>query len=398
MLLYFKTSNNLSYQDETEFSMVAGTYTEHPENTIDIEKYKIKVLKTSVIYGANASGKSNLLKAITNGVYFIQNSFSDSQSHDNLYFFYNLNDERNISKPISYVYGILIKGIQFEYSFSFNMDRIVEEQLLEYRSQKPIQHFHRKYNTENNTYDWRFSEHFTGKKETVKDITNQRTLFLTIGSQTELPIAMKVLYWFRHEIVWSMDSHSPGTVSLDYTLRFIQNNPSRKKSILKFLREADFTIVDILVEETKTGLKGTTYHKTKNINGEESITPFDLTLQESSGTNRFIAWIGIWIDVISNGKTLIIDELGTSMHSLLSKHLISEFHSENIYQSQLIFTTHDTNLMTLELFRRDQIWIVDRDLLGNSQLYPISDFKIKKGKVIENSYLQGVYGGIPHIQ
>jgi uncharacterized protein len=398
MLLYFKTSNNLSFQDEIEFSMVAGSFTEHPENFIDIEKYKVNVLKSALIYGANASGKSNLLHAISNGIIFIQNSFLNSKSFDQMPFFHNLNDERNEIKPTHYVYGILINSIQFEYSFAFNNERILQEQLLEYKSQKPIQHFNRQFNVASGIYDWNFSSHFTGKKETVKDITNHKTLFLTIGSQTELPVAIHVFNWFNLGIVWSINSNSPGNLSLDYTLKLIRDYPHFKQEIINSLQMADFNIIDILVEETSAGLKGTTLHKSLNLEGIATSTPFDLTFQESAGTNRFIAWIGVWIDVLRKGQTILIDEFGTSIHTLLSKYLISEFHSKSNSKSQLIFTTHDTNLMTQEIFRRDQIWMVEKNKLGNSNLYSLSEFNIKKGKVLENSYLQGAYGGIPHIQ
>ncbi len=361
MLLYFKTSNNLSYREEINFSMIAGVFSEHLENTIQIEKYKTKALKTSAIYGANASGKSNLLIAIANGVVFIQNSFTDSLAFDKMTQHLNRNDEKNKSKPTTYVYGLLIDGIQFEYSFSFNKDRILEEQLLEYRTQKPIQHFLRKFDSEKNDYNWNFSSLFTGKKDTVKEMTNSKTLFLTIGSKTELMVSIKVMYWFRNNIVWSINNDSPGNISVEYTLENILSFPDHKKVILEFLKEADFTIIDILVEKTQYGFKGTTLHKTININGEPTLTAFDLTTEESTGTNRFLSWIGVWLDILNNGKTLLVDELGNSMHSLLSKYLITKFHAENPQNSQLIFTTHDTNLMTQDIFRRDQIWIVDRD-------------------------------------
>lgn len=150
MLIYFKTSNNLSYQEEITFSMIGGNFTEYLENTIEIKKYKTKALKSTAIYGANASGKSNLLKAIANGVIFIQNSFSDSMQFDKIFNLYNKNNINNNNKCISYTFGILIYGIQFEYSFSLNKDRILEEHLLEYRTQKPIQHFTRKFNSQKN--------------------------------------------------------------------------------------------------------------------------------------------------------------------------------------------------------------------------------------------------------
>jgi AAA15 family ATPase/GTPase len=378
--------------------MIAGSYTDHLENTIEVERYKIRVLKTSVIYGANASGKSNLLKAITYGARFVQVSFSNSQATNHLPFFFNKNEVINVTKPTTFCYGILIDGIHFEYSFSIGDDRIFEEQLLEYRSQKPIQHFFRVYIPEKKEYEWHFSKLFVGEKETVKNITNERALYLTVGSQTNIPIAVKVVKWFSaNNLMWSIDDDYPGNLNPDYTLRMIKNSPQTKEVILNFVRKADFTITDLNISESENVLKATTIHKIKNVDGTYSDGFFDLKFDESAGTKRFIAWIGVWIDILSNGKTLIIDELGNSMHSLLLRHLISEFHERNLLKSQLIFTTHDTNLMTQDVFRRDQIWIVDRDSVGNSNLYPMSDFKIKKGKVLENSYFQGVYGGIPQI-
>lgn len=397
MLLYFKTSNNLSYCGETFFSMVAGPYKDLLENTVKNDKYKVRILKSSVIYGANASGKSNLLKAIAEGVLFIQNSFQHSQSDDNLPFRYNLNNNGNSKLPIEYTYGILIEGIHFEYSFSVDRKKILREELSEYRSQKPIQHFLREFNVASNSYDWHFSSFFSGQKETVKSITNERTLFLTIGAQTKLPVAEKVLFWFKYKISWSIDPDSPGNVSADYTLRRLKDSPSDKDALLSIIQDVDFSIKDIEVRETANGLRGTTWHKAKDDDGKDILVGYDLFHEESAGTNRFVAWIGVWLDVLASGKTLLIDELGNSMHTLLSKHLISGFHEPTQNSSQLIFTTHDTNLMSEEIFRKDQIWIVERDASCNSSLYSLSDFKIKKGKVLENSYLQGVFGGIPHI-
>ena len=139
MLLYFKGLNISSYQD-IDFSMVAGNYREHPESKVELKKYGVDVLKSAVVYGANASGKSNFLKVISRGMLFVKNSFSGGQEENNhIPFFYNENHNENLKKPVSFKYGILIDGIQFEYSFSVDNERILDEELLEYRSQKPIQ-------------------------------------------------------------------------------------------------------------------------------------------------------------------------------------------------------------------------------------------------------------------
>ncbi len=395
MLLYFKASNFLSYQD-IYFSMIAGSYNDHPENIVHLERYGVDVLKSAMVYGANASGKSNFLKALVWSVWFVRKSFATDTT---LPAFVNENHENNLTKPISFTYGLLVDQTYFEYFFSIDNEKILEEELSEYRSQKPIQHFHRKYDTNKNGYDWVFSKRFSGEKETVKNITNVQTLFLTIGSQTNLPIAEKVFRWFNEDLLWSIDNISPGSINIDHTLKGMKHDQAFKEAILKEIKNADFFIDDlILKEDNDKKLKAYSIRTVTDEFGKEREIMFDLDAQESVGTKRFIAWIGPWIDILNHGKVVLIDELNNSLHTLLLQYLIKKFHTDNHTGAQLIFTTHDTNLMTQELFRRDQIWIVDRNKEGDSQLSPLSDFKIKKGKVLENSYLQGVYGGIPHIQ
>lgn len=404
MLVYFRTYNNLSYSGEVEFSMVAGNYTELPENTIVLPgKNKVSILKSSVVFGANASGKSNLLRAISDGAMMIVQSTKDIQIGDKLPYYPFKNRLDKISEPTYYHFGIIVEGSHFDYYFKFNEDIILEESLTEYATQKPIHHFHRVYNYETTKYDWTFSEkYFKGEKEKMTEITNPSSLYLSVSAQFNLPVSEKVFKWFKTNFAFSINQNSPGGISLNFTLKLIKENEEMKKFILEGLSIADFMIKDIVVSDEvdmRKRINATTFHEGIGVDGNPTLIAFDLFDEESTGTQRFLAWLGIFLDVLKNGKVLIIDELGNSMHTLLLRHLVSMFHNplSNPHNAQLIFTTHDTNVMDLNLMRRDQIWIVDRDEAGCSSLFPISDFKIKKGKVLENSYLQGVYGGIPHI-
>lgn len=415
MLLYFKTSNNLSFDKEIYFTTVAGKYKNSetgkedlPHNLMPVEKYKVNLLRSSVIYGANASGKSNLLKAITHGIIFLRNSYANSTRPEMWVFEkqYNRFNSENKKKAISYTYGILQNGIEYEYNFSINNERVVFESLLEFRTQKPIEHYIRKYNKKKKNYDWKFSKYFTGEKETVKNITNEKSLFLTVGDISKLVVCTEVMDWFINKPVWALNIDHPNSFyNNKWVLEKIKKEPAFKKMILQYLKIADFTIIDIIVEDPVPHLylpPVRVIHKAIDRDGKETIAEMDYYTNESEGTKMFIGWIGIWFEVLSNNRIAFFDELGTSIHTLLSKFLIEEFTLESSKlvkaTSQLIFTTHDTNLMTRELFRPDQIWLTEKDGLGNSTLQALSEFKLNRSKDLEKTYLQGLYGGIPHLK
>ena len=405
MLINFKTSNNRSFNQELDFSMVAAHYDDLPKNIVAVPKYNINVLKSAVIYGANASGKSNLLKAIADGAIFIRTSFREGSEAGRMPFRFNKHFKKNELGETFYQYGVLIDNSHFEYYFSVNNDRVIEEKLLEYHTQKPITHFHRKFDAKMENYEWKnFSKFFVGEKESMKNIANRnhKSLFLSICAEGKLPVAEKVFNWFKDKLIWSIDINSPGSFNLNLTLDMMYKDEEFRKTILKRLSNADFIIkelkLDILGEDEKRPkYQVNSYHSALDQEGKEYNAEFNFFTEESAGTKRMLGWLGFWALALDRGWTILVDELGNSMHTLLAKHLVNEFNHINIHNSQLIFSTHDTNLMTPEIFRRDQIWIVDRDRMGNSTLNSVSDFKVRKGHVIENSYLQGLYGGIPYI-
>lgn len=405
MLLYFNTENNRSFNEKLNFSMIAGHYDDLPKNIFHNQKYNIDILKSAAIYGANASGKSNLLKAIVDGAIFIRTSFREGSEDAKLPFRFNKHFKKNESGYTYYQYGLLIDDVHFEYYFSVNNERVLEEKLLEFQTQKPITHFHRKYNLDTKEYVWKnFSKFFIGEKESMKNIanSNHKSLFLSISAEGKLPISLKVFTWFREKLIWSIDLNSPGSFNINLTLDMIHENEEFRKIILKKLSNADFIIkelkLDLLnAEEKRQKYQVHSYHNAIDLEGNKYNAEFNFFTEESTGTRRLLAWLGFWVLALDKGWTILVDELGNSMHTLLVKHLVNEFNHINVNKAQLIFTSHDTNLMSPEIFRRDQIWIVDRDQEGNSTLNSVSDFKVRKGHMIENSYLKGLYGGIPYI-
>jgi hypothetical protein len=411
MLLYFKTANSRSFAEEVEFSMIAADFGDKLlENTISLDKYGVSVLKSSVIYGANASGKSNLLKAMVDGSRVVLNRAQNLKGEE-LRHCYNKNQEINQSKPTRYVFGIFVDNVHFEYSFSHNAERIVEEQLIEFQpDQEPICHFERKYDLQTRKYDWSaFSESFQNEAATTLKtfIVKKNNLFLSVAanlsedSEVRLPIAETIYAWFEEQLAYVINLAAPGLMGYEPSFKLIRQSPEVKKLFLDILEKTDFVIKDLIIEESKdedgkVTLFAKSYHKGFNIHGEPVDVEYDFLKEESTGTQQLVAWLVPWLIALSKHQVLMVDELGNSMHPLLSEYLVNLFHKHS-KSAQLIFTTHDVKLMNREKLRDDQIWLVHRDREGNSTIEPLSNYAIEDDKLLDNVYLQGIVGGVPEI-
>lgn len=403
MLLYFKTANSRSYQQQVEFSMVAADYgNKQLDHTIFLLNYGVSVLKSSVIYGANAAGKSNLLKAIVDGIQLVLNS-SKNNKGDPLPHFYNKNQQINKSKPSLYVFGLLINNIHFEYSFSHNAERIFEEKLMQFLPEQEIIHFHRIYNPKKDKYDWsEFSQEFQNKasKMLQEVIVKKNNLFLSAAanlpedSNFKLAIAEQIYDWFKNKVCISPQHNR---INYESALALIKENKKAEALFLEILAKTDFVIRGFDIKTLNNEkLLAKTYHEAIDVNGEKIKVAYDFLTEESTGTIQLIAWLAPWLLTLSENKLLIVDELGNSMHPLLSEYLVEYFHKNSQY-AQLIFTIHDVKLMDRNKMRDDQMWIVHRDNQGNSTIEPLSNYRIDDDKQLDNAYLQGVFGGIPQI-
>jgi AAA15 family ATPase/GTPase len=197
------------------------------------------------------------------------------------------------------------------------------------------------------------------------------------------------------------------------------SEPEQKRKIIQFLRDADIYVDDIHVEEEEFDVdklpdlipsslrermaeqfEGETLYETQFVRNDDEGKPvlFDES-EESDGTNRFFSFAGPWLDALSAGKTLFVDELNSNLHPMLVKYMVSLFHCKksNPNNAQLVFTTHETSILNQSVFRRDQVWFMQKDKY-KSELYSLSEFKVRKDyENLEERYLSGSYGALPFI-
>ncbi|MDM8519465.1 ATP-binding protein [Anaerolineales bacterium HSG6] len=388
--------------------MIAADYGDKlPENIIPLEGYGVSVVKSAVIYGANASGKSNLLKAMVDAADFIIRNLERSRD-EALPHPYNKNYEGNNDSPTQYIFGIFVKQTYFEYRFSYTDIQIFEEQLIEFSPDSQKCHFYRQYNPQTKKYDWlEISNEFKERVDIFKLTLNKANLFLSILANLDDDNDLKsgiiddIYTWFKKRFAFDTNFESPGRMNYLYSLVGIEMNNEVKNLMLKLLKKSDFLIKDFKVEIEQDSdddrISAKTYHQGKDIQGQETLVEYDFFEEESVGTQQFVAWIVPWLLTVMKNYVMVIDEFGNNMHPLLAESLLDFFH-ERSDKAQLIFTTHDVKLMNREQLRDDQIWFVNRDKTGNSTLEPFSNYDIEEDKLLDYVYLQGVLGGVPQIE
>lgn len=418
MLIEFRVENFLSIQDEQVLSMVASSdntfLTSHTNND-----KKLKLLKSSVLYGANASGKSNTIKALAIMKKIVISS-ANGQRGDKLPITpFLLGNEDN--KPTKFEIIFIQNNIKYQYGYILNSEKILEEWLLVFgESNRAQKWFERIYNEKEEKYNYSFGTKFLGSKQLLAERTRDNALFLSLAIQLNNEQLKPVFDFFLKYIrVTCTDSWNDGQ---EVTIDILRQD---KQKIIPYLKRADLDIEDIVVEETelnKTNLmqenipqeikqmmqinleKGIRLKKTDiktihtNQQGKQIL--FDMLELESQGTRKFFELIGPWVEALEQGYTIVVDELNTHLHPLMTKFLVNLFHNENLNKTnaQLIFTTHDTSILNQEIFRRDQIWFCEKQNKA-TKLYPLSDFKVRKDKTnLENDYLLGRFGALPYFK
>jgi len=419
MLVEFTVDNFKSIKDRITFSMI--TSTKDSGNTFDVRNYKL--LSSAIIYGANASGKSNFLKAMSFMARFILNRYKILQSTDKLPFdpFRLSTQTEDSSSTFEIVF--FIEEIKYRYGFELDSQNIYAEWLFADEKGKESKLFVRDSDEVDYVNPNKFKEgivFFDKKNEKIRIANNQ--LFIWKCDQENGEISKEILNWFNmFNMIDGMDHKG----YVNFTMTKMKDIEFKEK-IIKLVRTADIDIDDISIDENDIpldvvekmnipdlfkkeifndgGLKSiliNTKHKKYNQNGDivdEVI--FELEKEESKGTRKFFAMSAPIIDTLENGKVLIIDELDASLHPILTQHLIKLFHDTNINKknAQLIFATHDTNLLKPYLFRRDQIWLSQKDKYSSTNIDSLASFKgVRSKDDFENQYIQGKYGAIPYL-
>ena len=294
-----------------------------------------------------------------------------------------------------------------------NAQRIVSEHLLVYKAFKPQRWFERHFDAESGKDVYEFGTSLKGAKNLWEGATRPNALFLSMAVQLNSEALRPVFDWFANRLV-IFNEQSP--LSPQFAMQMLKHEQQRK-TICEFLRAADISIADIEVA-TKQAMMHTfnvdlATGKREETVSEQSVDEvkfhhitehgkavFDLA-DESAGTRNLLFLTGPILDILNKGLTLVVDELDTSLHTLLVQALVRLFHRPEVNTggAQLVFTTHDTSLLdAYGLFRRDQVWFVEKRPDQSSLLYPLLDFSPRKNEALERGYLQGRYGAQPFLR
>lgn len=389
MLVQFMLKNVLSFKDETILDMTAvNAYKEHASNLIDIGT-KEKFLKVAAIYGANASGKSNLYLAmkyfqriITESLNNVDDGALTAIAQWYIPFSFEEGEENSEFQIVE-----LIGNDEYKYGFEYNDECIVTEWMYK----KNIETNRTSIIFERTTNSVEFGASVRKECEVYKEQIPPETLVLSFFNKLKLKTEIfKSLYSSIMSTLVVSAEFWENTSMLEKLLPSLIDN--ERKSLIEFLRAIDTGIVDIDYFDSENQIEFITTHIGKD--GNE----YPLSLySESEGTIKSILlYIYAKIAVLGNGS-IFVDELNIKLHPLLLKFIVDLFYEKNS-KAQLIYTTHDTTLLDKKFFRRDQIWFVQKDEFGYSELTALSDFKVRSDASFEKDYLAGVYGGIPLIK
>ncbi len=417
MLIQFSVKNFRSIKDQQTLSLVAGKGDEHVgTNTFEPgTSSSMPLLRSAAIYGPNASGKSNLLQALAVMKRIVINSAA-SQRGEKLPLTPFLFDSLTDQEPTEFEVVFLVEQIRYQYGFSATKERIIDEWLMASPRGRIQRWFSREYDDETQTYAWETGDKFIGQKQLWQESTRSNALFLSTAVQLNSTQLQPVFDWFNNKLhVVSLDGWNP-----EFTASLCEKS-LRKKKILDFLRAADLGVVDIRIrkrefdphsldEEMPAALKQMIMDelggkdivdlKTVHTTAQGEQVEFDFA-QESDGTQKFFSLAGPWLDTLDQGNVLVVDELHDNLHPHMVRFLVDLFHSKitNSHNAQLIFSTHETSILSQDVFRRDQIWFCEKDTEQASHLFPLTDFSPRKGlENLERSYLSGRYGALPYFR
>lgn len=386
MLIQFMLKNILSFKEETVFDMTAiHAYKEYPCNLIQTKNHE-NLVKVASIYGANASGKSNLYYAMKYFQNIVKESFNNTNDNDHtvLEKYYNPFSFEEKMENSEFEIILLLNNDEYKYGFEYNSHHIVMEWL--YR--KNLTTNRTITLLERSTKNIDFGASIRKECDLYKDQIPQDTLVLSFFNRLNLTNnQFKIVYSGIMDILIVPSDFCEDTQLLEKLLPKIID--SNKDELIEYLTAIDTGIKDIDYIDTQNNIIFITSHQGK----DQKKYPLNL-YNESQGTIKSILLFIYAKITFTSHKTLFIDELNVKLHPLMLKFFIDLFYNEES-QAQLIYTTHDTTLMDKRFFRRDQIWFVQKDEYGYSQLSSLADFKVRSDASFEKDYLAGVYGGIP---
>ena len=428
MLLQFKVKNFQSIKDEAILSMVPSTDRSHPENLA--QEGNREAIKTAAIYGANAAGKSAVIRAFVAAIMAVRTSDTRNITQKIPGMVPFKFDEETAKAPCSFEFFFVANdGIPYRYGFTADSDRVQEEYLYFYTSARASRVFERT----GDEFDFNQASKSTFSEYEGKNTSNK--FFLATATNWGNAKTAPAYQWLANAI----DVYNPELAIQPTALQAFEQDEQGelKQFTLSLLRQADINIDELQVDITPLGkaygkwtvkdeavttaTKEIVFtdqagnpvpqgqvktvhihagHHVQSQSGEGAQFFLDLNV-ESLGTRQLFWLSPILKEVFEKGKTMVIDELDRSLHPFLVKFLVELFHNPNLNQTnaQLIFTTYDTTLLSLDTFRRDQIYFVEKDPhTAATELYSLDEFSVRKNENIEKGYLLGRYGAVPYLR
>lgn len=392
MLIQFSVGNFLSFKEQSTLSLVASALKDiqilAEDAIFNIGETDLALLKSATIYGANASGKSNFIKALDFFKWYVINSSKDIQAGERV----NVESFRlssSTAEEPSYFEAIFCNAeYQYRYGFEADENMVHSEWLYQKANKKRAKEVELFYRDEDcfNIH----SKFIIGKELINKQMVRTNALLLSVAAQFNDAVAVEIVKWLNDTTIISGSNEKNiwdlATIRLD--------DLKMKQRIVDFSRYADLGIENIEKVNNAIISMHTQYDDEGN---EVKLINFPFKKNESEGTIKYFSLAYPIIDALDNGKRLIIDEFDSKMHPLLTCRIIALFNSKetNPKNAQLIFTTHDTNLLSASIFRRDQIWFTQKDRFGATELYSLAEYKVRNDASFEKDYLSGKYGAIP---
>ena len=418
MLIEFSVGNFRSFYTPVTLSMLASKLRESDALDRDAVFHagRWSLLRSAAVFGANASGKSNLIRALSFMKRFVLDSATRLQVGDSTRVSRFALFPQAKQEPAMFQIVFMVEGVQYRYGFELDEQRVRSEWL--YRT---VQREARMFVREDDEFDIAVS--LRKEARGVERLTRENALFLSVLAQFNSATAGSILQWFRDKL--GVISGISDENYLPYTLQRIEEDKQFQDRVRALIRLADVGITDVWIEtipfqdDAVPAKLRLLFEKLAELEDDsvpealkrakmthplfENGLPagkidFDID-EESAGTQKFLALLGPVIDTLERGGILAIDEFEASLHPLLTRELVRLFNSPiaNAHQAQFIFATHDVELLSEQLLRRDQIWFTEKSRYGETELYSLAEMKERKDASYLKNYLLGRYGAVPYL-
>ena len=419
MLIEFNVSNFMSIKEKQTFSLVASKNQELMDShTFDVRlssvQSSMKLLCAAAIYGPNAAGKTNLLEAIRVMRRIVLKSALEKSRGDTLPVVpFKLHQESR-QTPTTFEVVFLVGGIRYQYGFAATVEQILDEWLYAFPRNRIQRWVERTWNANAAKHDWVFGGFLTGEKTVWQKSTRDNALLLSTAVQLNSQQLQPIYDWFKETL------HCIGAGELMPDLSISLCEEGGHTRVPEFLNKADLGIDGVRIEKERFNpqelpqdmpdnfkqalikeMEDAELYTIKTVHQSAEGEKIEFNLEEESkGTRKIFSLAGPFLDSLDNGYIVFIDELGGSLHPELVKFLVGLFNNKktNPNNAQLVFTTHETYMLNQNILRRDQTWFCEKDKTRATRVFPLTDFRPRKGhENLESAYLSGRYGALPYV-